>query len=117
VEGALSAEWLGDGTDLALTDDTLDAFLAGLPDQPVALRWSSQIPDGTEWQAAKGALIGDLSDLGTGESAGVDVEAVVETYARWEAFGALLSEVTEDPRFVGFSGSRDGATVCSRATA
>ena len=111
VEGALSAEWLGDGIDLAFTDDTLDALLAGLPDQPVALRWSSQVPDGTEWQPAKGALVGDPSDLGAGETAGVDIEAVLETYGRREAFDALLSEVTEDPGFVGFSGSRDGATV------
>jgi hypothetical protein len=111
VEGALSAEWLGDGIDVDFADDTLDAFLAGLPDQPVALRWSGQVPDGTEWQPAKGALIGDPSDLGTGEPAGVDVEAVLETYGRREAFDALLSEVTEDPGFVGFSGLRDGATV------
>ncbi len=49
VEGTLSAEWLGDGIDLAFTDSTLDALLESLPAQPVALRWSSEMPDGAEW--------------------------------------------------------------------
>ncbi len=117
VEGALSADWLGDGVDLAFTDDTLDAFLESLPDQPVALRWSDQVPHGTEWQAAKGAIIGDPSDLGTGEPAGVDVEAVVETYDRWEAFDTLFTKVTDDPHFVGIlriRGRRDGPAVHPR---
>ena len=110
VEGVLSRSRVSELGEVAFTDSTLDAFLESLPDQPVALRWSGSIPDGTEWQPETGALIGDPSDLGTGRTADIDVEAVVELYDRAEAFDARLTEVTDDPRFVGFS-TEDDALV------
>lgn len=111
VKGVLPASWFDEVGDVAFTDDTLDAFLERLPDQPVALRWSGLLPDGTEWRPEKAALIGDPSELGTGKPADVDVDAVVDMHDRWEAWNARLTEVMEDPRFVGFDGSADGALV------
>ena len=89
------------------TDTTLDAFLEALPDQPDALRWSEELPVGTQWRPEKGALIGDPSDLGTGEPSDMDIDAVVELYDRWLAYQARLIELGEDPRYVGFTGSED----------
>ena len=91
--------------DLAFTDDTLDAFLAGLPDLPVALRWSGDMPAGATWQPDKGALIGDPSP------SGVDVEAFIQRYDDVAAFQEGLAALTEHPDFVGGFGAEDGAMV------
>lgn len=96
-----------------LLDDRLGSMgIAGdATADPVAGTVSVALPDGTEWRPEKGALLGDPTDLGTGEDAVIDVAAVVATYARWEAFQARVAEVTEDPRFVGLAGSEDGAVI------